>query len=48
MLKQLRDIWVTIACAFLVVIVFLGLARPDAIGGWLAQVEQAQQDRMSD
>ena len=46
-LKQFRDIWVSIACLFVVVIVFVGLARPDAVGGWLAQVEQAQQDSMN-
>ena len=48
MLKQFRDIWVSIACVFLVVVILVGVSQPDAIGRWLAQVEQAQQQGMSD
>tara|TARA_R110000851_G_scaffold141992_2_gene280298 strand:- start:521 stop:730 length:210 start_codon:yes stop_codon:yes gene_type:complete len=47
MLKQFRDIWVSIACLLLVAIMLLVLFRPDAVGEWLAQVEQAQQQGMS-
>jgi hypothetical protein len=48
MLKQFRDIWVSIACLFVVIIMVVGVNRPDAVGGWLAQVEQAQFQGMSD
>jgi hypothetical protein len=47
MLKQFRDIWVSIACLFLVVIMVVGVTAPNAVGGWLAQVEQAQKDSMN-
>jgi hypothetical protein len=45
-MEHFKNIWASILCVLLSSVIVFGVARPDAVGAWLATVDQARQTSM--